>query len=46
LAEVTSSSGLPTSITGTNFNYIVDNWSKAPENAALFIDVAKKASKC
>ena len=36
-------SSLPGTIRSGSFDFIVDNWSKKPDNAALFIDIAKKA---
>lgn len=33
---------LPESIVSSSFDYVVDNWSKGAENAAVVIDIAKR----
>lgn len=44
LSDIKTSEALPKSVLEGKFDFIVDNWSKGPENSNVFIDVAKKAA--
>jgi len=44
VAYDSASKSLPAELSGMTFDYIVDNWSKKVEDAALVIETAKKAS--
>jgi nucleoside-diphosphate-sugar epimerase len=43
-SDAINADSIPAAISGVKFDYIIDNWSKKPENAQLGINIAKESA--